>query len=209
MDELRLTPDLRSPFRRMSISTLHSEIKAANDAYAASFTKGDLALPPARKCSILVCMDARIDPAKALGLSEGDSHVIRNAGGRASDDAIRSFVISHKLLGTIEWFVVHHTDCGMEYFTSEHMGGLLTTSLATAAHNGKEFANVSSEGGAPDGQFVNWLTINKGQAAAVSDDVHRIAKHPLVAAGIPIHGYIYDVKTGKINHVLSVTSKKE
>jgi carbonic anhydrase len=77
-------------------------------------SKGDLALPPARGFAILTCMDARLDPAKYAGLSEGDAHVIRNAGGRASDDAIRSLVISHKLLGTREWFVVHHTDCGME-----------------------------------------------------------------------------------------------
>ena len=78
-------------------------------------------------------MDARINPAAALGLAEGDAHVIRNAGGRVSDDALRSLVISHKLLGTNEWFVVHHTDCGMEYFTGAQLAALLDTSLATAA----------------------------------------------------------------------------
>ena len=102
------------------------EVLAANEEYAASFgAKGDLALPPARGFAILTCMDARLDPAKYAGLSEGDAHVIRNAGGRASDDAIRSLVISYKLLGTAEWFVIHHTNCGMEFFTDEVMRGLL------------------------------------------------------------------------------------
>ena len=94
-----------------------NEVIAANEEYAASFgAKGELALPPARRFAILTCMDARLDPAKYAGLSEGDAHVIRNAGGRASDDAIRSLVISYKLLGTQEWFVIHHTNCGMEFF---------------------------------------------------------------------------------------------
>ena len=95
-------------------STIYREVVEANAAYAADFgDKGNLALPPARGFAILTCMDARLDPAKYAGLAEGDAHVIRNAGGRASDDAIRSLVISHKLLGTREWFVIHHTDCGM------------------------------------------------------------------------------------------------
>ena len=98
------------------------EVLAANAEYAASFgSKGSLALPPARGFAILTCMDARLDPAKYAGLSEGDAHVIRNAGGRASDDAIRSLVISYKLLGTREWFVIHHTNCGMEFFTDDVM----------------------------------------------------------------------------------------
>ena len=101
------------------------EVLAANEAYAASFDKGELALPPARGFAILTCMDARLDPAKYAGLTEGDAHVIRNAGGRATDDAIRSLVISYKLLGTSEWFVIHHTDCGMEFFTNDVIAGLL------------------------------------------------------------------------------------
>lgn len=109
------------------------DIVAANETYAAEFgDKGSLALPPARRFAILTCMDARLDPAKFAGLTEGDAHVIRNAGGRASDDAIRSLVISHKLLGTKEWFVIHHTDCGMETFTDEVMRLLLKQSLDTA-----------------------------------------------------------------------------
>ena len=100
------------------MSQIVEEVLSANAAYAAGFgEKGTLALPPTRRFAILTCMDARLDPAKFAGLSEGDAHVIRNAGGRASDDAIRSLVISHKLLGTREWFVIHHTNCGMELST--------------------------------------------------------------------------------------------
>src|SRR5208337_3214453 len=110
-----------------------AEVMAANAKYVASFgDKGQLALPPARRFAILTCMDARIDPAKLAGLAEGDAHVVRNAGGRASDDALRSLIISHKLLGTREWFVIHHTNCGMELFTDEIIRGLLAKSLSTA-----------------------------------------------------------------------------
>src|ERR1700732_3041129 len=106
------------------------EVLSSNEQYAASFgAKSELALPPARRFAILTCMDARLDPAKYAGLNEGDAHVIRHAGGRASDHAIRSLVISHKLLGTREWFVIHHTDCGMESFTDAVMRGLLEQSL--------------------------------------------------------------------------------
>src|SRR5450631_820265 len=115
------------------MSDVLKEVLAANERYAAVFgDKAKLALPPARQFAVLTCMDARLDPAKFAGLAEGDAHVIRNAGGRASDDAIRSLVISHKLLGTREFFVVHHTDCGMEFFTNEVIRGLLNNSLETA-----------------------------------------------------------------------------
>ena len=101
--------------------SIRDEVLEANEAYAADFgDRSTLALPPARRFAILTCMDARLDPADYAGLREGDAHVIRNAGGRASDDAIRSLVISYKLLGTREWFVIHHTNCGMEFFTDEH-----------------------------------------------------------------------------------------
>ena len=106
------------------------EVLAANAGYVRQFgDKGKLGLPPARRFAILTCMDARLDPAKYAGLAEGDAHVIRNAGGRASDDAIRSLVISHKLLGTREWFLIHHTDCGMQLFTDDVMAGLLEKSM--------------------------------------------------------------------------------
>ncbi len=95
------------------------ELLSNNSSYAAGFTKGDLPLPPAKKVAVLACMDARLDPAKALGLQEGDAHVIRNAGGVASEDALRSLVISQRLLGTEEIILVHHTDCGMETFSDD------------------------------------------------------------------------------------------
>ena len=95
---------------------LLDEVRAANDTYAAEFSKGDLPMPPGRRFAVVACMDARLDPAKALGLEEGDAHVIRNAGGRAAD-ALRSLVISQRLLGTQEVLVVHHTDCGMQTST--------------------------------------------------------------------------------------------
>src|ERR1700710_1716397 len=119
--------------------SVHGEVLQANQSYAASFgDKARLALPPARHFAILTCMDARLDPAKYAGLAEGDAHVIRNAGGRASDDAIRSLVISHKLLGTREWFVIHHTNCGMALFTDDIIRNLLVKSLkiATVDENG-------------------------------------------------------------------------
>ncbi|KAI3110804.1 hypothetical protein CBS147333_4666 [Penicillium roqueforti] len=96
------------------------EFEAANAKYAASFTKGDLQLPPQRKTAVVACMDARLDPARALGLEEGDVHVIRNAGGRATD-ALRSVIISQQLLGTREIVIVHHTNCGMLTFTDEEL----------------------------------------------------------------------------------------
>src|ERR1700685_2098931 len=102
------------------MTTVLAEVLEANTKYAADFgDKAKLATPPARRIAVVTCMDARLDPAKFLGLSEGDAHVIRNAGGRASEDAIRSLVISYKLLGTKEFFVIHHTDCGMELFSGE------------------------------------------------------------------------------------------
>src|SRR3954471_7640996 len=96
------------------------EVTEANQSYASGFAKGDLPMPPGRKFAVVTCMDARLDPAKFLGLEEGDAHVIRNAGGRAAD-AIRSLVISQQLLGTREVVVVHHTDCGMLTFTDEQL----------------------------------------------------------------------------------------
>ena len=142
-------------------------------------------------------MDARLDPAKYAGLSEGDAHVIRNAGGRASDDAIRSLVISYKLLGTKEWFVIHHTNCGMEFFTDDVMRGLLANSLETAALGPDGFYDVGTGPGSPEAKYVDWLTINDN-AQSVTEDVRRIRTHPLVPSNIPIYGYIYDVSSGRL-----------
>lgn len=182
-----------------------NEVLAANDAYASDFgDKGKLALPPARGFAILTCMDARLDPAKYAGLSEGDAHVIRNAGGRASDDAIRSLVISHKLLGTAEWFVIHHTNCGMEFFTNEVMGDLLESSLETAALGEDGFYDVGKGPGSSEGKNIDWLTISD-QEQAVVDDVETIRNHPLVESNIPIYGYVYHVETGRLVEVPAAT----
>jgi len=181
------------------------EVLAANETYVSSFgDKSELALPPARRFAILTCMDARLDPAKYAGLSEGDAHVIRNAGGRASDDAIRSLVISYKLLGTAEWFVIHHTDCGMEFFTSDLMGDLLAQSLETAALGPDGFHDVGEGPGSPAGREIDWLTISD-RTQSVVDDVQRIRDHPLVPPGIPIYGYVYNVKTGGLEEVAAAT----
>jgi carbonic anhydrase len=180
------------------MSKVLSEVLSANATYASTFgPKADLALPPARRFAILTCMDARLDPAKYAGLREGDAHVIRNAGGRASDDAIRSLVISYKLLGTSEWFVIHHTNCGMEFFTDALIRDLLAHSLETAELSAKGFRDVGKGPGSSEAQFIDWLTIADATQAVV-DDVTRIRQHPLVPRSIPIYGYIYDVKTGKL-----------
>lgn len=185
--------------------SVRPEVLAANEAYASGFDKGDLALPPARRFAILTCMDARLDPAKYAGLAEGDAHVIRNAGGRASDDAIRSLVISYKLLGTREWFVIHHTDCGMEFFTNDLMGDLLASSLETAELGPDGFVDVGEGPGSEAGREIDWLTISD-QAGAVVDDVRRIREHPLVPAGIPVYGYVYDVRTGRLVEIPEATA---
>src|SRR5262245_194030 len=177
------------------------EVLAANEAYAASFgDKGKLAMPPARRFAILTCMDARLDLAKFAGLAEGDVHVIRNAGGRASDDAIRSLVISYKLLGTREWFVIHHTECGMETFTDETMRRLLASSLEPATLDASGWRDVGKGPGSTEGEFIDWLTINVRAEALVSD-VRRLRNHPLIPGDITIHGYIYDVRTGRLDEV--------
>src|SRR5262252_9071112 len=181
------------------------EVLTANVAYIANFgEKSKLALPPARGFTILTCMDARLDPAKYAGLSEGDAHVIRNAGGRASDDALRSLVISYKLLATKEFFVIHHTDCGMLFFTDEMMRSLLASSLETAELTANGFRDVGKGPGSTEGEFIDWLTM-KDNAAGLVADVKRIRSHPLIPRSIPIHGYIYDVKTGKLDEVAGAT----
>jgi carbonic anhydrase len=178
-----------------------NEVLGANKKYVESFgEKGKLALPPARRFAILTCMDARLDPAKYAGLSEGDAHVIRNAGARASDDAIRSLVISYKLLGTKEWFVIHHSNCGMEFFTDEVMRGLLAKSLETAALGDQGFYDVGKGPGSDEAAYIDWLTISDRNKSVV-EDVTRIRRHPLVPKNIPIYGYVYEVETGKLLEV--------
>jgi len=182
-----------------------NEVLEANASYANDFgDKANLAMPPARGFAILTCMDARLDPAKYAGLAEGDAHVIRNAGGRASDDAIRSLVISHKLLGTSEWFVIHHTNCGMETFSDEVMRGLLASSLETATIDENGWRDTGAGPGSSEGYFIDWLTIDDNAMSVVAD-VQRIRSHPLVPSSVPIYGYIYDVKTGQLNEVPEAT----
>ena len=164
--------------------SIRDEVLEANEAYAADFgDRGALALPPARQFAILTCMDARLDPARYAGLHEGDAHVIRNAGGRASDDAIRSLVISYKLLGTNEWFVIHHTNCGI---------------------GPDGFHDVGTGPGSAEARYIDWLTIDDN-ARTVVEDVARIRAHPLVPGTIPIYGYLYDVASGRLVEVEDAT----
>jgi len=187
------------------MSRVIEEILEANKRYAEQFgERGKLPMPPARRFAILTCMDARLDPAKFAGLSEGDAHVVRNAGGRASEDAIRSLVISHKLLGTREWYVIHHTDCGMQTFTDEVMRELLSHSLDPATFDGKRWLDTGKGPGSTEGEFVNWLVI-RDQTASVCVDVGRLRAHPLVSREVAIYGYIFDVKTGRLREVPEAT----
>ncbi|WP_350305218.1 beta-class carbonic anhydrase [Photorhabdus viridis] len=189
------------------MSNVIKEISDANIAYAATFSddKKNLGLPAVRRFAILTCMDARLDPAKFAGLSEGDAHIIRNAGGRASDDAIRSLIISYKLFGTKELFVIHHTHCGMELFTDNIMGDLLESSLESVIMTDEGFKEVGTSAGSPEGKYIKWLTIDN-QVNSLIEDIHRIRNHPLVPANISIYGYIYDVKSGKLIEIPEATS---
>ena len=159
----------------------------ANQTFAGSFTQGDLPMPPARHLAILTCMDARIHPEKALGLEIGDAHMIRNAGGRASDDALRSLVISSRLLGTTEFAVIHHTDCGMLTFTNDDLR-----------------TKLRDETGA-DASHVDFLPFGDLEQS-VRDDVSAILASPFVDDAIPVSGYIYDVHTGAVTQVVAPTT---
>ena len=187
------------------MSKVVKEVLSANAEYVAGFAnKGNLPMPPGRGFAILTCMDARLDPAKYAGLAEGDAHVIRNAGGRASDDAIRSLVISYKLLGTKEWFVIHHTDCGMETFNNEVMGNLLACSLKTSTVDTSGWHDKGDGPGTMEGKFIQWLTI-ENQPQSVTEDVKRIRSSSMVPSEIPIYGYIYDCKSGRLVEVPEAT----
>jgi carbonic anhydrase len=157
------------------------ELLRANEHYATGFTKGNLALPPARKTAVVVCMDARIDPARALGLSEGDAHVIRNAGGRVVE-ALRSLAISQALLGTQEVAIIHHTDCGMLTFTDEQLRQKLR------AERGADADHIA---------FLPFSDLD----ASVRDDLRVYQSSPLVRHDIPVRGFVYDVSTGRLREV--------
>jgi carbonic anhydrase len=139
-------------------------------------------MPPARHAAVLVCMDARLHPEKFLGLSIGDAHVIRNAGGRASDDAIRSLILSSKLLGTREFAVIHHTDCGMLTFSNAELQEKL------AAETGADASGID---------FLPFSDLEE----SVRDDVNRIRSSPFIAEDIPVSGFVYGVRTGRLQEV--------
>jgi carbonic anhydrase len=175
------------------------EIIEANRAYAESFgDKAKLVGAPRRRLAILTCMDARMDPAKFSGLSEGDAHIIRNAGGRASDDAIRSLVVSCKLMGTTDWFVIHHSGCGMQSYTDDDIRHLLGLDHAEAHPEGTKWHHVNKSAQTP--ADIHWLTFSD-LAQSIIDDVERVRTHPLVPASVAIYGYIYHIHHGTLEPV--------
>ncbi len=184
------------------MSEVLNKLLEENQKYSDSFgNKADLPTSPVKKIAILTCMDSRLDPSKFAGLAEGDAHVIRNAGGRVSEDAIRSFVISYKLLGTNEWFVIHHTGCGMESFTDDVMSGLLKKSLKTATYTESGWEDNNEGPGSDAGDSIDWLTISHTEQSVI-DDVNTIKNHPLVPDDIVVHGLLLDVKTGKLKQII-------
>lgn len=188
------------------MSNVLNEVLAANKVYANTFgEKKNLHWQPHRKFAILTCMDSRMDPAKFAGLVEGDAHVIRNAGGRVSDDAIRSLVVSYKLLGTKEWFVIQHFGCGMSTLTDDTIHNLLTNSLGQSSRDDYgNWYNVENMPGSAEGQFINWLTI-KDPVQTLVTDVLRLRNHPLVPKIIPIYGYMFDIQTGQLVEIPEAT----
>ena len=182
------------------MSGIKEKIEAANAAYVK--TKGEAAHPK-KKFAILTCMDARMDPVRFAGLAD-DAYVVRNAGGRVTDDAVRSLVVSAKLLGTTEWYVIHHTECGMAGFTNEEMQALMAESVGLAEHTEEGWRNVSDEPGA-DASFMDFMTIGDPEETLV-DDVRRLRAHPLVSKKIPIYGYMYDIRTGALRECLRASA---
>ena len=162
-----------------------SDLLLANERYAATFKHGDLPRPPARKVAILTCLDARIMPAQALGLAAGDANVIRNAGGRAAD-AMRSLVISTRLLDTKEIIVIHHNDCGLQAFSNEQIVERIGKDLGPEA---KAIASAID--------FLPFTDL----ALSVRDDVELIRSSPLIASDVTVSGFIYDVRTGRLSAV--------
>ena len=163
------------------MTTLTDNLLDNNAAYASHFEKGALTVPPARKLAVLACMDARLDPAKVLGLNEGDAHVIRNAGGVVSDDALRSLAISQNLLGTEEIVLIHHTDCGMLTFTDEEFADKLEAEV----------------GHKPDWPVHTFDDLETN----VRDSIEKIRSSPFVPRTDSIRGFVYEVETGRLREV--------
>jgi carbonic anhydrase len=157
------------------------ELIRNNQNYARSFKKGDLPMPPAKRVAVLACMDARLDVHKILGLEEGEAHVIRNAGGVATDDAIRSLVISQRLLGTLEIILIHHTDCGMLTFKDDEVKAKIESETGIRPAFALEaFASPESD---------------------VKQSMARIEASPFIPNKASVRGFVYDVKTGRLNEV--------
>jgi len=162
--------------------TVTDELLANNEAYAGSFDKGDLPLPPGKKIAVIACMDARLNVYGALGLTEGDAHVIRNAGGVVTDDEIRSLAISQRLLGTEEIILIHHTDCGMLTFTDDQF-----------KHSIQEETGIKPE----------WAAESFSDPEAdVRQSIARIKASPFIPRKDSVRGFIYDVETGRLREVV-------
>jgi carbonic anhydrase len=164
--------------------TATSELVKASEAFAASFDKGDLEIVPAKPVLVLTCIDARLDPARMLGFDIGDAHVVRNAGGRATDDAIRSATISSWLLGTREFVVIHHTDCGMTKFTDDALHGMIRDATGV---------DVS------DQEYLSFTD----PEVSLRDDVTRLRGLKTLPEGVTVAGYLYDVRNGTLREVES------
>ena len=159
------------------------EVVKANGPYAQGFALGNLPMPPARRLAVLACMDARLTVEAILGLETGEAHIIRNAGGIATEDSVRSLIISHYLLGTEEFMVINHTDCGMLTFEDAELRAKLEQSTGTAV--------VSPV------YFHAFTDLEKN----VRQQVQKIKSHPWTPSSVPVRGFIYDVKTGKLSEV--------
>jgi carbonic anhydrase len=166
------------------------ELVAANKQFASTFDRGALPMPPGRRIAILTCMDARLHPEKFLGLDIGDAHVIRNAGGRASQDALRSLVISQRLLGTNEIVVIHHTDCGMLTFQNQDLVDKIRADLGADASGWDFLAFTDLED-------------------SVREDVQALRASSLIPLDIPITGAIYDVRSGRLHEVIRSAGARE
>ena len=180
-----------------------TSITENNKNYTEIFDKGDLASKPSKSIAILTCMDTRINPLKLCGLNIGDAHIIRNAGGRVTDDAIRSLIISYKLLGTKDWFIIQHTDCGLSKINDKEIAYLLEIDLETSTlenGNWKSNKNSKSEAGSNYGHKIKWYTF-LNLKESILEDLEKIKNHPLIPKNINIYGFIYDVKTGRLEPV--------